>query len=126
MYIVKLNRISMKNILVLIVFAILSGFSAQAQSDSQSNNLELEITEEGKRLEATLICLDAIEVPTKYNAFAKQFISLANFPQKTTYKTNEELRKAIDNYFVNHPNLIDKIRSERKKAHDKLYGERPY
>lgn len=116
----------MRNILFLIAFSSLLVFNLQAQSDNQTNNPELEITEEGKRLEATLICLDAIEAATKYNNFAKQFISLPNFPQKTNLITSEELRKNINNYFINHPNLIDKVRSARKKAHDNLYGKRPY
>lgn len=117
----------MRNILFLIVFSSLLGnINLQAQSDNQTNNPELEISDDGKRLEATIICLDAIEVPTKYNEFAKQFISLPNFPQKTKLITSEELKKNINDYFVNHPNLIDRVRLERKEAHDKLYGKRPY
>lgn len=116
----------MRNILVLIAFSSILVINLQAQSDNQTNNPELEITEEGKRLEATLICLDAIEAPTKYNEFAKQFITLPSFPQKTNLITSEKLRKNINNYFINHPNLIDKVRLERKIAHDKLYGKRPY
>lgn len=116
----------MKKIVFLMILVALFGASTYAQSDNQPNNPELEITEDGKRLEATIICLDAIEAPTKYNAFAKQFITLPNFPQKTPTLSSENLRKNIDQYFKDHPELIDKVRDERKKAHDKLYGPRPY
>ncbi|MDF1673981.1 MAG: hypothetical protein P1U41_10770 [Vicingaceae bacterium] len=116
----------MRNFLLLVAFSSLFTIDLNAQSDNQTHNSELKITEDGKRLEATIICLDAIESPTKYNTFAKQFISHPNFPQKTKLITSEKLRENINNYFINHPNLIDKVRLERKKAHDKLYGKRPY
>ena len=116
----------MKNIILLIVFSSIIGTNLQAQSDNQVNNSELNISDDGRRLEATVVCLDAIEAPTKYNAFAKQYISLPNFPQKTNLISSEDLRKNINNYFIKHPVLIDKVRSERKKSHDELYGKRPY
>lgn len=115
----------MKNIALLATVLTLFTFQVKAQSDNESNTKELEVTEEGKRLEATVICLDAIEAPTKYNAFAKQFISLANFPKKGKLSTSK-LKENINTYFIANPNLIDKVISERKKAHDKLYGKRPY
>lgn len=98
--------------------------NAQSAAD-KNNNSELAITEDGKRLEATIICLDAVEAPTKYNEFAKQFITLPSFPKKLN-SSNEDLKKNIDNWFKNNPSMIDKVRTERKKAHDALYGPRPY
>ncbi|MDF1673979.1 MAG: hypothetical protein P1U41_10760 [Vicingaceae bacterium] len=112
--------------LLLTILLIIFGLSSYAQSDNQTGNPELQITEEGKRLEATLICLDALEAPTKYNEFAKQFITLPNFPQKSLSLSSEDLRKNINQYFINHPKMIDNVRDERKKAHDKIYGSRPY
>ena len=115
----------MSRILLLTTLLLAFGLSTNAQSDNQTNNPELQITEEGKRLEATIICLDAIDAPTKYNAFAQQFITLPNFPQKSVGLSSQALKENIYKYFKSHPNLIDKVRSERKKAHDILYGVRP-
>ena len=115
----------MSRILLLTIILLAFGLGTKAQSDNQIGNLELQITEEGKRLEATIICLDAIEAPTKYNAFAVQFITLPNFPQKAPSLSSQSLKENIDKYFKSHPDLIDKVRSERKKAHDILYGARP-
>lgn len=116
----------MKKIILLTLLSTLFGTNIYAQSDNQPNNPELEITEDGKRLEATIACLDRLEAPTKYNAFAESFVSDPNFPKKSSNKTTEDLKKAVDQYFKNNPGLIDKVRSERKKAHDQLYGSRPY
>ena len=115
----------MNRILLLTIILLTFGLTTKAQSDNQTGNPELQITEEGKRLEATIICLDAIEAPTKYNAFASPFISLPNFPQKTASLSSQALKENIDKYFKSHSELIDKVRSERKKAHDILYGVRP-
>lgn len=71
----------MSRILLLTIILLAFGLNTKAQSDNQAGNPELHITEEGKRLEATIICLDAIDAPTKYNAFATPFISLPNFPK---------------------------------------------
>lgn len=114
-----------KHYLIGLLALIFSGL-AFSQSDNVQNNPELEITLEGKRLEATLICLDALEAPTEYNEFANQFISLPNFPQKSSTLSSQQLKENINDYFINHPELVDIVRSERKKAHDILYGTRPY
>lgn len=106
---------------VLILFITLSNKSI-AQTDAVQNN----ITTEDKLVEVTAICLDAIEAPTVYNEFVTPIISLPDFPKKTPSITIVDLRKNIYNYLVQHPNLVDKIREERKIAHDKLYGPRQY
>lgn len=106
--------------------AILFSSLGYSQSTDDSNQKELKITEEGKLLEATVICLDAIESPTKYNSFANNIITLEGFPKKVAYNKSEDLKQAINNWFIENPIYIDKIRTERKKAHDKLYGKRPY
>jgi len=113
----------MRKIIFLAAFLtfVLSNISAQSNTDNQ-----LTITIEDKKVEATAICLDAIESPTKYNEFAKQFISLPNFPQKTNFITAKELKIKIESWLLEHPKEIDKILLERKKAHDILYGPRPY
>lgn len=116
----------MKKYVLLGILAVSMTVYSNAQTaDDANNNSELTITEEGKRLEATIICLDAVESPTKYNEFAKQFTSLTNFPKKGTL-SSDELKKNIDQWFKNNPSMIDKVREERKKAHDALYGSRPY
>lgn len=114
-----------KTLLLLLLLTFIGSFS-YAQSDNQSNNPELEITEKGKRLEATIACLDRLEAPTKYNVFAEQFVTLPNFPKKNSSVKSEELKNKIDSFFKEHPSLIDEVRNARKKAHDKLYGPRPY
>ncbi len=114
-----------KHILLGILAVVLTTYSSAQSADDTSGNPELKMTEEGSRLEATVICLDAIEAPTKYNEFAKQFTSLANFPKKGTL-SSDELKKNIDQWFKNNPSMIEKVREERKKAHDILYGAHPY
>ncbi len=113
-----------KSYLLTSLFVVLSVFS-YAQSDQQVSNSELTITQDGKRLEATIVCLDALEAPTKYNEFAKQFTSMPNFPKNSSAITNAQLRSSIDTWFKNNPTVIDQVRSEQKKAHDILYGPRP-
>jgi hypothetical protein len=101
--------------------------SIAVYSNAQStDDVKITITENDKRVEATAICLDAIEAPTKYNEFAKQFITLPNFPIKKNSVTSENYKKEVDQWLVTNPFLIDKILTERKKAHDILYGTRPY
>lgn len=116
----------MKKTILLSILLALFGTYSYAQSDNQTNNPELEITEDGKRLEATIACLDRLEAPTKYNAFAEEFVSLPNFPKKNSSTKSEQLKSEIDTFFKNNPQLIDKVRAARKEAHDELYGSRPY
>lgn len=115
---------NMKKIIALgfLILLITFGNKSMAQADAIQNN----ITIKDKLVEVTAICIDAIEAPTVYNEFVTPYISLPDFPKKTTSTTIVDLRKNIYNYLVQHPNLIDKIREERKKAHDKLYGPRQY
>lgn len=85
----------------------------------------LEITIEHKLLEATIICLDAVEAPTIYNEFAKPFIENPSFPQKNVH-SELEFRNLITAWLKKNLLLVDEILVERKKAHDKIYGSRPY
>ena len=62
----------MKKIYFLGILSLI--FSATAFS--QSDNVQNPITDEERLLEATIVCLDALEAPTKYNEFAKPFISM--------------------------------------------------
>ena len=112
----------MKKSIFLLALLALIGNGIYAQSSDQNTS---EATPEQNRLEATIICLDAVEAPTKYNAFAKQFILAPGFPKKGLSST-EEYRKAINDWFKSNPLEVDKVLTERKKAHDKLYGPRPY
>lgn len=114
-----MKRITLLGVLILLI--ILSNKSI-AQTDAIQNN----ITTEDKLVEVTAICMDAIEAPTVYNEFVTPYISLPDFPKKIPSLTIVDLRKKIYNYLVQHPSLVDKIREERKKAHDKLYGSRQY
>ena len=115
---------NMKKIIALGFLILLITFSnkSMAQADAIQNN----ITIEDKLVEVTAICIDAIEAPTVYNEFVIPYISLPDFPKKTPSTTIDSLRKNIYTYLIQHPNLVDKIREERKKAHDKLYGSRQY
>lgn len=114
----------MKRVTLLGVLALLITLSNKsiAQTDAIQNN----ITTEDKLVEVTAICLDAIEAPTIYNEYVIPYISIPDFPKKTPSIIISDLRKNIYNYLAQHPNLIDKIREDRKKAHDKLYGPRQY
>lgn len=107
------------------LLALIATYS-YSQSDNVSNNPELQITKEGKRLEAVVSCLDAIEAPTKFNAYAKPFITLPDFPKNSTSITREQLRKNIDQYFKDHPNLITEVREAARKANEKFYGPSTY
>ena len=111
----------MKNILIIIALLALVVTNSSAQSSDQGNT---SYTQTEKLLDATIICLDAAEAPTKYNEFAKQFINVPTFPIKQT--TQENFQKDINDWLVANPLQIEKILIERKKAHDILYGPRPY
>lgn len=113
----------MKKPTLLIALLALIGNSFYAQSDNQNTSPE---SPEGNRIEATIICLDAIEAPTIYNAFCEQFIQQKSFPKKTTSISLQDFKNEIENWLISNPENINKILAERKKAHDILYGPRPY
>ena len=102
---------------------IIVGISVKAQSPDQTT---APITKEQYRFEATIICLDAIEAPTKYNEFAKQFINQPSFPKEKKADSSDELKTQIDTWLKAHPSVVNQVLTERKKAHDILYGPRPY
>lgn len=104
-------------------FLTLLGNGIYAQSADQNPT---SATPEQNRFEATLICLDAIEAPTKFNAFAKQFINSPSFPKKTNVIKQDEYKKEINAWLIANPTMTNKILIERKKSHDKLYGPRPH
>lgn len=111
-----------KYVLLSFLIALMAVYSSAQTTDA----VELTITEDGKRIEATAICADAVEAPTRYNEFAKQFITLPNFPVKKGSVTSETYKKEISEWLATNPSLVDKILIERKKAHDILYGSRPF
>jgi hypothetical protein len=113
----------MRKILTTMVLTLLTVGAAYSQSTDQNPSV---ITQEEKRLEATIYCVDVQMEVAPHNEFALQFVSLPDFPRKSAELSKKELHVLVDEYFQNHPDLIDKVRAERKKAHDKLYGPRPY
>ena len=116
----------MKRFYLLGLLALLATNFSYAQSDNVQNNPELTITEDQKRLEATVYCVDIQMEVAPHNEFARQFVSLPGFPQNSPTLTKEQLHTLVDQYFKDHAELVDQVRAERKKAHDKLYGHRPY
>lgn len=112
-----------RSIFLIALLALIGNNNIYAQSADQNTS---SATPEQNRLEATIICLDAVEAPTKYNAFAKQFIDTPSFPKKTTTISQDGYRKEINDWLIANPLVVDKILTERKKAHDILYGPRPY
>ena len=112
----------MKKLYLLGLLALITSSTTFGQTDAIQNK----ITTEDKLVEVTAICLDAIEAPTKYNEFVKPYLSLPNFPQNSESISREKLSADIKSYLALHPELLDEIRAERKKAHDKLYGPRPF
>lgn len=108
-------------LLIISIFVMFYHYSNAQNADAVS----LEITIEEKLLEATIICLDAIEVPTENNEFAKQFITNPSFPQKQN-NSELEFKILITNWLKENPLYLDEIIIARKKAHDKIYGLRPY
>lgn len=113
----------MKKLSFLLVLLSLIVNGLYAQSSDQNTS---EATQEQKRFEATIICVDAVEAPTKYNAFAKEFINSPSFPKKTKDISKGAYKKAINDWLLANPTMTTKILTARKKAHDKLYGPRPY
>ncbi len=99
------------------------GSNIYAQSADQVTS---SATPKQNRFEATVICLDAIEAPTKYNAYAKQFVDTPSFPKKSTAISEDDYKKEIDSWLIENPTMTEKILTERKKSHDILYGPRPY
>lgn len=117
----------MKKLLLFLAFVALGVTYSNAQSDNvPAGYPELEITEDQKRLEATIYCVDYLVEPAPHCEFAKEFVVLPGFPQLLDGETKAELHIRVDNYFQTRPDLVDKVRKERKLAHDKLYGPRPY
>ncbi|PCJ27202.1 MAG: hypothetical protein COA97_04350 [Flavobacteriales bacterium] len=106
----------------LIALLTLFGGSAFSQADHLISNS----TTAGDRLEATVICLDAIEAPTKYNAYAKEFIDLASFPKKAINLSQDEYRKEINDWLIDNPALVSNILTKKQISNDKLYGPRPH
>jgi len=109
------------HLIIIGIFMLFFTYGSAQNSDAVS----LEITMEQKLLEATVICLDAVEAPTVYNEFAKPFIEKPSFPQKNA-NSELEFRNLITAWLKNNLPLVDEILVERKKAHDKIYGYRPY
>lgn len=103
------------------MFLIGNGIYAQSSDQNTSP-----ASTEQNRFEAIIICLDAVEAPTKYNAFAKAFINQPSFPKKTNNISQEDFKTEIKVWLISNPAITDKILVARKKAHDKLYGPRPY
>lgn len=100
-----------------------SNINAQSAADQVSSST---YTQAEKLWDATIICWDAAEAPTKHNAFAKQFINASSFPVKKASAKEKEFQNEIKTWLSANPSLIDKVLVERKKAHDILYGPRPY
>ena len=100
-----------------------SNINAQSSADQVSSST---YTQAEKLWDATIICWDAAEAPTKYNEFAKQFINAPTFPVKKTAAKEIEFQNEIKAWLATDPVLIEKVLVERKKAHDILYGPRPY
>ena len=113
----------MKKSIFLLALLAFVGKGLYAQSSDQNTS---EATPEQNRFEATVICIDAVEAPTKYNAFAKEFINIPSFPKKTKENPKDAFKKAINAWLLANPTMAKKILMARKKAHDKLYGPRPY
>ena len=115
--------ISMKKYIFLLAILALVWNVAICQT---TDKISSEYTADEKLLDATIICLDAVEAPTKYNEFAKQYINKPAFPKASSSVSHDELQKNISDWLETQPKLIENILTERKKAHDKLYGARPY
>ena len=113
-----------KTFFLLVLLALIANVS-MAQSDNNKNLTDYTFTE--KILDVTIICFDAIESPTKYNSFAKEFISVSNFPKRENGISDDDYKKFISEYLAKLPiSEIEKILSKRKQVHDILYGPRPY
>lgn len=110
---------------VLLAF-ISSAIKAQSAADADAVKNNLTVSVEYKLVEATAICLDAINSPTEYNAYVTPFITTEGFPKKTTNVSPEELKQNIFEYLKARQEVVENILKERKKAHDQLYGVRPY
>jgi len=113
----------MKKPTLLIALLALIGNSFYAQTDNQNTS---PATVKSNRMEAVIICLDAIEAPTKFNAFTKKFIKTSSFPIKSTINSQDDFKDKINDWLISNPTIVDKILIERKKAHDILYGPRPH
>lgn len=113
-----------KHYLLISFLALIGGtISAQSATDPASASTS---TPAQNRFEATIICMDAVEAPTKYNAFAKPFIQNPSFPVKAPNATQVSYQNDIDTWLTANPQMVSQILVERKKAHDILYGPRPY
>ncbi len=97
-----------------------------SQTTDPANAQLSEYTTQEKLLDATIMCLDALLAPTKHNEWAKPFLAQDGFPQNVPGSSEEGLKQAILDWFKARPAVLENVLVERKKAHDKLYGTRPY
>jgi hypothetical protein len=104
---------------------IFLGFGANAQTNMpQSSDDETKAPNKtAKNLELIAIFKDAIDVPTKYNAYVKPYISLKAFPKNKNY-SKSQYDSYIEKWINDNPSIIDEFIVVRKKAHEELYGPR--
>lgn len=81
-------------------------------------------SEESKTLELIAIFNDAIDAPTKYNAYVKPYLQETTFPSKATNSSKEIYNLLLEKWISDNPQKVKKLLADRQKAHDELYGPR--
>ena len=108
--------------LVITLMTLTGSFAfGQSNSNSTTDVPVSTIDHNARLLEAIAIINDAITAPTKYNEYVTPFMDKKSFP-----KDSENFDSDLKQWFLTNPEILEELFIERKKAHTKLYGPRPY
>ena len=113
----------MKKNLLILGFLIGIGTCLFAQSNAPSDQTINTNNKKAQTLELIAIFNDAIDVPTKYNAYVKPYLQDVTFPKKQN-ATKQEYDNLLEEWIVENPTKIKKLLADRQKAHNELYGPR--
>ena len=91
--------------------------------EADSDNIQLVTNKESNLLELIAIFNDAIDFPTKYNAYVKRYMQDATFPKKKISNKNN-YDTLLKKWITENPSKIKKIIADRQKVHSELYGSR--
>jgi len=116
----------MKKTLLILLFFVPFGIYTNAQTTEiiAPSDLDNAIqNNDSKILEVIAIFNDAIDAPTKYNAYVSPFMADKSFPVKQNH-TKKEYDSLLEDWISKNPETINKLFEARQEAHDKLYGPR--
>ena len=109
--------------LLAIIVLFECGVNAQFNKPESSDYVKKEPNKAAKILELIAIFNDAIDAPTKYNAYVKPIMLTETFPKKQNH-SKQQYNMDLEKWINDNPSIIDEFLVVRKKTHDELYGPR--